>query len=159
MWTVNYTISLLCNTYYNILILHFILPCIENKTITLELNYSMFSNKKLKTTSTTETDDFEHYRFFKCRPHFLKIWKNYHICVFSRHIVDEKLNFFLEFFHQKNCMQKFLQFFSLRILRVKIREKFTEVSLDKTKFCDFFQIFPTISWGKRCKKRNLHNQR
>ena len=29
-------------------------------------------------------------------------------------------------------MQKFLQFFSLRILRAEIREKFTEVSLDKT---------------------------
>ena len=64
--------------------------------------------------------------------------------VFSRHIIDEKLNFVLEFFHRKNCMQKFLQFVSLRILRTKIREKFTEVPLDKTAV-NFFQIFPTIS--------------
>ena len=41
--------------------------------------------------------------------------------------------------------QKFLQFFSLRILRAKIHEKFTEVSLDKTKRCEFFQILPTVS--------------
>ena len=56
-------------------------------------------------------------------------------------------------------MQKLLQFFSLRILRAKIREKCTEVSVDKTKFCEFFQIFSTISLGKKCEKRNLHNQR
>ena len=49
----------------------------------------------------------------------------------------------LEFFHQKNCMHKFLQFLSLRILCAKICEKFTEVPLDKTKLCEFFQIFPT----------------
>ena len=82
-------------------------------------------------TSTIETADFGHYRFFKCRPHFLKIWKNYAIRVFSRHIIDEKLNFILEFFHRKSCMQKFVQC--------------TEVSLDKTKCCEFFQIFPTVS--------------
>ena len=41
--------------------------------------------------------------------------------------------------------QKFLQFFSLQILRAKICEKCTEVSLDKTKCCEFFQIFPTAS--------------
>ena len=116
-------------------------------------------NNTFPTTSTIETDDFGHYRFFKCRPHFLKIWKNYDKRVFSRHIIDEQLNFVLEFFHQKNCIQKFLQFFSLRILCAKIPEKFTEVPLDKTKCCDFFQIFPTIIWGKKCKKRNLHNQR
>ena len=50
--------------------------------------------------------------------------------VIGRHIIDEKLNFVLEFFHRKNCMQKFLQFFSLQILCAKIREKFTEVPLD-----------------------------
>ena len=42
-------------------------------------------------------------------------------------------------------MQKFLQFFPTGILRAETREKFTEVSLDKTKCCEFFQIFPTIS--------------
>ena len=77
-------------------------------------------NDTFPTTSTIETADFGHYRLLKCRPHFLKIWKNYDICVFNRHIIDENLNFFHKFFYQKNCMQKFLQFFSLRILRAKI---------------------------------------
>ena len=30
--------------------------------------------------------------------------------------------------------------------------------LDKTKCYEFFQIFPNISWGKKYKTRNLHNQ-
>ena len=116
-------------------------------------------NNTFSTTSTIETADFGHYRFFKCRPHFLKICKNHDIRVFSRHIIDEKLDFVLDCFHQQNCIQKFLQYFSLRILRAKIREKCTEVSLNMTKCFECFQIFTTISWGKKCKKRNLHNQR
>ena len=116
-------------------------------------------NNTFPKTSAIETADFGYYRFFECRSHFLKIEKNCDIRAFIRHIIDEKLNFVLEFCHKKNCMQKCLQLFSLRILRAKIREKFTEVSLNKTKWCEFFQIFPTISWGKKCKKRNLYNQR
>ena len=37
-------------------------------------------------------------------------------------------------------MQKCLQFFSLQILRAKIREKFTEVSLAKTNAVNFFRF-------------------
>ena len=50
--------------------------------------------------------------------------------------------------------QKFLQFFSLGILRAKIREKFTEVSIDMTKCCEFFQIFPTVSQETIEEKKN-----
>ena len=102
-------------------------------------------NNTFPTTSTIENANFGHYQFFKYLPHFLKISKNYDIRVFNRHIIDEKLNFVFKFFRRKNCMQTFLQSFSLRILRAKIRENFTEVPLDKTKCCEFFQIFPTIS--------------
>ena len=70
-------------------------------------------NVTFPTTSTIESADFGNYRFFKCRPQFLKIWTNYDIRVFNRHIIDEKLNFVLEVFHRKNSMQKCLQFYSL----------------------------------------------
>ena len=102
-------------------------------------------NKTFQTTSTIETVNFGHCRFFKCSPYLFKIRQNYDICIFSRHIIDEKLNFVLKFFHRKYCMQICCQIFSLRILRAKILEKFTEISLEKTTFCEFFQIFSTIS--------------
>ena len=61
-------------------------------------------NHTLPTTSTIETADFGHYRFLKCRSHFIKIQKNYDIRVFSRHIIDEKLNFFkIIFLWKKEC--------------------------------------------------------
>ena len=43
---------------------------------------------------------------FPCRNIFLKSEK-IDIRVFSRHIIDEILNFILEFFHRINCMQHF----------------------------------------------------
>ena len=67
-------------------------------------------NNTFPTTSTIGTADLGHYRFFKCRPHFLKIWKKYDLRVFSRHIIDEELNIVLKVFHQKTCMQTFFQF-------------------------------------------------
>ena len=56
-------------------------------------------NDTFPTTSIIKTADCGHYRFFKYSPHLFKIWKNYEICVFSRHIIDEKLDFVLEFNH------------------------------------------------------------
>ena len=100
-------------------------------------------NNTFPTTSTIETADFGHYRFFKWRPQFFKIWKSYHICVFSRHIIDKKLDLVLEFFHRKNCMKKFLQLFSSRILRAKIRDHrqtFLLIRLNAMNIFRFFQV-------------------
>ena len=48
-------------------------------------------------------------------------------------------------------MQKFLQFFSFQILRAKIHEKFTEVSLDNNKCCDFFRFSQLLVEVKNAK--------
>ena len=55
-------------------------------------------NNTFPRTSTIGTADLGHYQFFKSRPNFLKIWKKYDLRVFSRHIIDEKLNIVLKKF-------------------------------------------------------------
>ena len=100
------------------------------------------SNDTFPTTSSIETTDLGHYRFLKCRLHFFYIWKNYNIRVFSRHIIDEKLNFVLEFFHGKNCMQKFLQFYAKNL------QKFLLIRPNAVNFSRFSQLLVEVKNAK-----------
>ena len=47
----------------------------------------------------------------------------------------------------------------MRITLSKLREKFSDISHEEKKLHEFFQIFPIISFPKKCEKPNVHNLR
>ena len=108
-------------------------------------------NNTFPTTSTIETDDFGNYRFFKCRPYFLKIWKNNDIRVFSRYIIDEKLEFALKIFIKKIACNNFCNFFLREFYAQKSAknvQKFLLIRLNAVNFFRFFQLLVEVKNAK-----------
>ena len=71
--------------------------------------------------------------------------------VFSIHIIDEKLNFFLELFHRKNCMQKCLQLFFCEFYArkfAKTLQKFLLIRLNAVNFFRFSQLLVEVKNAK-----------
>ena len=108
-------------------------------------------NDTFPTTSTIETADFGHYRFFKCRPHFLKIWKNYDIRIFSRHIIDKNStslsNFFIEKISCKNLCNFFVSQFSAQKF-AKNLQKFLSIRINAVNFFRFSQLLVEVKNAK-----------